>query len=199
MVGKYLVKQSLLRGHIVKAFGRNVFTAGFAENENLKLLPGALFDATEVYDAIKGSDAVFSAIGGGMDGNDKSRSLGMKNIVAQMEKSTTKRIVAIGGMGILNDDDEKLIMDLPDFDKQYMAVSKEHLLAYEYLKNSSLEWTMLCPPDILPADVTGIYHTASNHLPAPNQYKINAGDLALFMLNAVEKNEYPYQRVGISN
>ena len=199
MAGRYLVKQALLKGHTVKAFGRNVFTAGFNENENLHLVHGALFDAAEVLNALKGSDAVFSAIGGGFDGTDKSRSLGMKNIVAQMERSEVKRIIAIGGMGLLDSDEGKLIMDTEGFPKEYMAVSLEHQQAYEYLKDSSLKWTMVCPPEIVNAEVTGLYHTAANHAPNPNNYKINAGDIALFMLNEVEKNEYADQRVGISN
>ena len=34
-VGKELVKQALFNGHQVRAFGRNVFTAGFPEDKNL--------------------------------------------------------------------------------------------------------------------------------------------------------------------
>ena len=84
MVGKQLVKLALFKGYQVKAFGRNIFTAGFAEDENLQLIAGTLFDEEQVYDAVMGSDAVLSALGGGTDGTDKTRSLGMKNIVQQM-------------------------------------------------------------------------------------------------------------------
>ena len=199
MVGKHLVKQSLNKGYIVKAFGRNVFTAGFDENENLHLITGALFDEQQVWDAVSGSNAVLSALGGAFDGTDKSRSLGIKNIVAQMEKANLKRIIAVGGMGTLDNEGDGVIMDTPNYPKQFLAVGKEHYKAYEYLKTSSLEWTMVCPPDILNADATGLYHTAANHLPVPNNYKINAGDLAMFMLNEITKNEYLHLRVGISN
>ncbi|MEP6710912.1 MAG: NAD(P)H-binding protein [Ferruginibacter sp.] len=199
MVGQHLVKQALNKEYIVKAFGRNVFTAGFAENKNLHLTPGALFDAKQVFDAVSGSDAVLSALGGAFDGTDKTRSLGMKNIVAQMEKAAVKRIIAVGGMGSLDNEEEEPIMDTPNYPKQFLAVSKEHYKAYEYLKGSSLDWTMLCPPDIINAEATGLYHTAANHLPVPNMYKINAGDLAMCMLNEITKNEYLHQRVGISN
>ena len=75
----------------------------------------------------------------------------------------------------------------------------EHLKAYEYLKNSSLDWTFVCPPDILNAEVTGIMFTSAEHLPVPNNYKIATGDLAMFMLNELIKNKYLQTRVGISN
>ncbi len=198
MVGKELVKQALFKGHTVRAFGRNVFTAGFNDDDNLILIQGALFDDKQVFDAIKGSDAVFSALGGAVDGNDQTRSLGMKHIVTQMQKSATSRIIAIAGMGILLDEDGNLMMDSKGFNKSYLPVSLEHNKAYEYLKNSGLNWTLVCPPDIINDGPTGVFKTAIEHLPAGSTYKINAGDIALFMFKELEKNEHLKQRVGIS-
>jgi uncharacterized protein len=198
-VGLQLVKQALWKGWKVKAFGRNVFDITI-ENENLQLIRGALFDETEVFNALKNCDAVLSALGGGFDGTDKTRSLGMKNIVKQMEKSGCKRIVAIGGMGVLNAAEEgKLLMDMPEFPEEYLPVSNEHRAAYDVLKNSAAAWTFVCPPDIKNGETTGIFNTAAGYPPTPNQYRINSGDLALFMLNELEKNEYVNMRVGISN
>ena len=198
LVGKQLVKQALYKEYTVKAFGRNVYTS-FAEHKNLQLIPGALFDEEQVLNAVKGSDAVLSVIGGNADGIDKTRSLGMKNIVAQMQKASLKRIIAVGNFGILNGTDDKLIMDSPDHPPQFFAVCKEHFLAYKHLKNTDLDWTFVCPPDIINADSTGTYHTAANYPPLPNNGKINAGDLALFMLQELIKNKYLKERVGISN
>jgi len=199
-VGRELVKQALNKDHRVIAFGRNVYTAGFQENEQLELIQGALFDQNQVYDALKGSDAVLSALGGAFDGTDKTRSLGMKNIVQQMTRAGVQRIVAIGGMGSLNvADDEDIIMNTPSYPKQFLPVGREHYAAFEFLKASELQWTMVCPPDIIEGPPTGLFHTAANYLPEPNHFKINSGDLALFMLNELENAKYVHQRVGISN
>ncbi len=198
-VGLQLVKQSLWKGWKVRAFGRNVFDITI-DNENLELIRGALFDEKEVLNALENCDAVLSALGGGFDGTDKTRSLGMKNIVKQMEKSGCKRIIAIGGMGVLNSPEEnKLLMDMLGFPQEYLPVSNEHKAAYGVLNNSATDWTFVCPPDIINGEATGVYHTAANHPPEANQYRINSGDLALFMLNELEKNEYVNMRVGISN
>ncbi len=198
MVGKQLVKQALWKGHIVKAFGRNVFTELNIEEKNLELIKGALFDEKDVLNAIKGSNAVLSCLGGDFTGNDKTRSLGMKIIVAQMQKANIKRIIGVGGMGVLQADDETLLIDTDDYPKEYVAVGKEHQLAYDALKNSNLEWTFVCPPDIINGDATGNFSVNANYPPITNQYKINAGDLAMFMLTELEKNEFLQQRVGIS-
>ena len=198
-VGKQLVQQALLKGHTVKAFGRNVFSEFDADTKNLLLVKGALFDAGEVAAAIKGCDAVLSALGGGFDSNDKTRTLGIKNIIAQMKKDKVKRIVAVGGIGVLNADENTLIVDTKGFPKDLIPVNKEHEQVYNYLKESDLDWTLVCPSDIIDHDVTGVFSTKANYPPEQNSNRINAGDVALFMLNEIQKNEYVKQRVGISN
>jgi putative NADH-flavin reductase len=196
-VGVQLVKQALWRGYEVKAFGRNVFDLKL-EDEQLELIKGSLFDAADVYYAIKGCDAVLSVIGGAFDGTDKTRSLGMKNIVEQMKKANVNRIVALGNIGVLNADEKKMIMDEKDYPKEYLPVGNEHRKAYEHLQASGLEWTFVCSPDIVNEGPTGHYITNKNYPPQPNKNHINAGDLAQFMLNELEKNENVKTRVGIS-
>jgi uncharacterized protein len=199
MVGKQIVKQALYKGYHVKAFGRNVFTEDLPKDDLLELVQGALFDEGQVYQAIKGCDAVLSSLGGDATGSDVTRSLGMKNIVARMQKAGVRRIVAVGGMGSLKADNETLVMDTPEFPANFLPVSKEHFKAYEYLKASDLDWTIVCPPDIIDGDATGHFITAADYPPTPDSNRIIAGDLALFMLNEVAKKEFVHHRVGISN
>lgn len=199
MVGKELVKQSLIRGHTVIAFGRNVFTTPFPEHENLILFKGALFDETEVMEALRNSDAVLSAIGGAIDGSDRARSLGMETIVSQMKKAGTRRIIAVGGVGVLDDKDGKLLLHQPGYPAQFLTVGEEHLKAFNTLKGSGLDWTFVCCPDILPGDATGRYHIMADTMPEPNSYRIQAADLASFMLEELEKRNFIRKRTGICN
>ena len=199
IVGQHLVKQALHKGYKVKAFGRNVFTEGLPEDDRLELVQGALFDGAQVYKAIQGCDAVLAVLGGDGTGTNLTRSLGMKNIIAQMQKAHVKQIVAVGGIGVLNADEETLLMDTTEFPADLLPVSKEHYKAYQYLKASDLDWTFICPPDIADAAVTGDFITAADFPPSPDSNRINAGDLALFMLNELEKKKFVHHRVGISN
>lgn len=199
LVGKHLVKQALHKGYHVRAYGRNVFTEDLPQNDNLELIQGALFDETQVYKAMKGCDAVISALSGATTGTDVTRSLGMKNIVKQMKKAGIKLIVALGGFAVLNTEEDTMIMDSKDFPPEELVVANEHYKAYEFLKESNLDWVFVCPAEIIDADVTGEYTIKADYLPVPNQYRINAGDIALFMLNEMEKKEYTRHRVGISN
>lgn len=199
MVGQHLVRQALYNGHTVRAFGRNVYTTDFPDNDHLERIQGALFDSGQVSGAIKGCDAVLSALGGGIDSNDKTRSLGMKNIITQMEKTGVKRIIGVGGLGVLDDDDGKLLLDSSEYPDAYRAVGEEHRKAWEALRESKLDWTFVCPPDIHDEEATGSFLTTADVPPTPNNFRIKAGDLALFMLRELRQHEYLRKRVGISN
>lgn len=195
-IGIQLIKQAVWRGHQVKAFGRNVFDIKF-EDEKVQLIKGSVFDEGEVYDAVKASDAVFSALGGSIDGEDKTRSLGIKNIVKQMQQAGVKRIIAVGTYGILNASDGKLILESDNYPKQFLPVGQEHLKALHYLQQSNLDWTFVCPPTIVDDGPKGTYHVNKDYPPQPNTMRITSGDIALFMLNELEKNEFVKSKVGI--
>ncbi|RTL59089.1 MAG: hypothetical protein EKK37_12325 [Sphingobacteriales bacterium] len=195
-IGIQLIKQAVWRNYKVNAFGRNVFDIKF-EDEKLQLIKGAVFDEGEVYDALNDCDAVLSSLGGSIDGEDKTRSLGIKNIVNQMQKAGVKRIIAVGTYGVLNNSDGKLILEADNYPKQFLAVGQEHLKALQYLQQSNLDWTFVCPPTIVDDGPKGTYHVNKDYPPQPNTMRITSGDIALFMLNELEKNEFVKAKVGI--
>jgi uncharacterized protein len=199
MVGQQLVKLALFAGHTVRAYGRNVneLIDDAERNDNLQLIKGGLFDKGDVEKAIKGADAVLSALGGSMDGSDQTRSLGIKYIVEAMEKHDVKKIVAIGGMGCLQADEDTLIAETENFPAQFKPVTEEHLKALHYLRSSGLEWTFVCPPTINDGDATGVYHTKIDY--NPGGYTIHSGDLAQYMLSEMQRGEHIHYKVGIAN
>ncbi len=196
MVGKHLVNQALAQGHTVRAFGRNPFETFSTERKNLELFKGYVFQDDDIEEALKDTDAVLSALGGGTAGVDKTRSLGMKKIVAAMAKTGVRRIIAIGGLGILNADEDKLLFQTPKFPQQFKAVSMEHFKAWEHLAASNLDWTMVCPPVIADAESTGHYETRKNY-PVGGAGQVAAGDLAAFMVKELTDNGFLKCRVGI--
>lgn len=201
MVGKQLVNQALFKGYAVTAFGRNIESLIDQDNRNPLLFArkGYVLDAKDVQEALRDADAVISVLGGAFDGSDQSRSLGIKNIVSQMKTLSISRIVALGGLGVLQADENTLLLDSPDYPAEYLPVGQEHKKAWEHLKASGLDWTFFCPPNILEKEATGMYTTAVDYPPQPNAYHIHAGDLAMAMLKAVSEGQFLGQRVGISN
>ncbi|MBL7729489.1 MAG: NAD(P)H-binding protein [Dinghuibacter sp.] len=200
LTGSYLVKMALWKEHTVRAYGRNVHELVHDQerHEQLHLFKGGMFDQKEVRKAIEGADVVLSASGGTTDEGDRTRSLGMKTIIAAMQETGVQRIIGVGGAGILSNEDGSYIFEGEDVPKQYLSVSKEHFQAFQYLERSGLQWTFVCPPQILDTPVTAEYHLSKN-VPPAGINKINAGDLASFMLNEMTGNNYLHCRVGISN
>lgn len=201
-VGKYVVRQALAMGYTVRAFGRSIESLIDKDmaDEKLVAMKGYVFDETDVLSAVTNTDAVISVLGGAFDGSDHTRSLGMKNIITQMKKAGVQRIVALGGMGILNSDDQDggLLIDQPDYPEAYRPVGLEHLSAFRSLEASDAAWTFICSPDIIDQPGNRQYLTAANYPPTPNHYQIAAGDLADCMLQCVVHSQYVQQRVGIS-
>jgi uncharacterized protein len=199
-VGRQLVTHALAKGWKVRAFGRQI--EGLLDqdmrNPNLLAVKGYVFDAGDVKNAIQGTDAILSALGGGIDGADQTRSLGIKNIVAQMEKYGPKRIVALGGLGVLESPDgEGLLFEQEDYPEEYVPVAREHYAAYKYLKDSSLDWTFICAPNIIDVAADGKFLT-TEEVPGPGS-EIYSGNLALSMVQAVENGSFIGKRAGIAN
>jgi putative NADH-flavin reductase len=201
MVGKYLVRQALANEHKVIAFGRNIedLIDVDKDNDNLIAVKGYVLDDNDVLKALKGSDAVLSALGGGFDGTDKTRSLGIKNIIEQMAKASVSRIIAIGGQGVLNADENSLIIDSPEYPQQYLPVGREHLQAYNFLHSSDLNWTFVCPPNIKDEDADEKYTTIANYHPENSKNEVKAGNITHFILSELNANNFIKLRVGIAD
>lgn len=199
MVGKHLIIHALAKGWKVNAFGRNVDSLIDEDlrSEQLHTIRGYVFDEDDVRKALHGSHAVLSALGGAFDGSDRTRSLGIKNIIAQMKAEGIQRIVALGGLGVLPDENGGYIMDGSEYPQEYVPVGQEHKLAYEYLKASGLDWTFVCAPNILPKEADNHFIAIEEKL--PGSWEINAGNLALFMIEEIAFPQYVHHRVGIGN
>ncbi|MBV9988458.1 MAG: NAD(P)H-binding protein [Chitinophagaceae bacterium] len=201
MVGRRIVAQALAGGDEVIAFGRNVESLIDKDNrsDQLTAFKGYVFSESDVLQAIEGSDAVVSALGGAIDGTDRSRSLGIKNIIRQMELKGLKRIVALGGIGVLNASDDHYLLDTPGYPAALRAVGQEHMLAYLFLQGSSLDWSFVCPPTIVDEEGSRNYITSADYPPQQGGNEVMAGDLADFMLRELKNDQYLHHRIGIAS
>ncbi|HEX8460333.1 MAG TPA: NAD(P)H-binding protein [Segetibacter sp.] len=199
-VGKKIILYAIAKGHTVRAFGRNVSTLVDEDirDDKFEAIQGSVFDKEEVNAALQGADTVLSVLGGGTDGVDKTRSLGIKIIAGQMQEAGLKRIVALGGSGVLSTRDGRFIIDQPDYPEEFLAVGREHLQAYLNLKATTLDWTFVCAPTIKDEDATENYITSDEFPPSPNKNVITSGDLAHFMVDEAENVQYLKKRVGIT-
>lgn len=194
--GKLLMEKALTSGHEVTAFVRDAAKLGIT-NKNLKVVTGDALNATQVDEAVKGSDAVLSTLG------PKGKPMVMaaestKNIVSAMEKHGVKRLVVISVAGIAAPQDKRgfnLISALLKLLLKSVFIDRENQLAI--LESSKVEWIAVRVPRLTDDPATGSTRAFFGN-PSPSQ-KITRTDLADFLLKQLTENQWLRQAPIVSN
>lgn len=194
--GKYLIQYALEFGHEVTAFARLPDAIHF-HHPRLRIFQG---DATRMNDVeaafSSGQDAVLFAVGTDL-GQTNIRQTTINNIISAMQKYHVSRIVGIGGLGILQASEEKMIFEGLDFPKEYLPVSQDHYAAWQALLRSGLDFTFICPPNIPDGPFTGKYIVQETY-PPDGKFLIDTADLAYFMVKELTDRKFSGKRVGIT-
>jgi putative NADH-flavin reductase len=196
-VGRRLIEYGLAEGHSVVALVRDPSKlAGYAGH--CQATAGDVLDPVVVEQTLAGADAVLSAIGGaGLTAPGQAISGGMRNIVAVMHRRGIRRIIAVAGSGVLDSPRGGLLSQSPDFPPLYTAINQEHLGTWEALRQSPLEWTLACTPDLVDGMRTGSWRTRIAQLPE-GAMQISVEDTAAFMVSQVARMEFLKVRVGLA-
>ena len=195
-VGRRLSEYATAAGHSVRALVRD--PARLPTNSPVEAQAGDVSDPAAVFGTVRGSGAVLSVLGGaGLANPGTTISSGMRHIVQAMERAGVSRVLAVGGSGVLDDPRGGLRSEAPGFPEIFAAINREHLGTWEALRSSSLDWTMVCCPDLLDGERTLHYRVLANLLP-PGGKSISVEDVAAFMLEQLDGSPFRGQRVGIA-
>ena len=161
----------------------------------LTVLQGDVRNRTDIVGALAGVDAVISALG-----TDKTTVLteSITHIISIMHKQHLKRIITIGTAGILDSRVEVGLLRYQSSEskrKSTMA-AQEHHQVFDLLKDTSLDWTIVCPTYLPTGAATAEYIVMRDNLPE-SAVQTTTGDTALFTVNELLKNEHIGYRVGI--
>jgi putative NADH-flavin reductase len=199
-VGKELVRQALDSGWYVVAYARNPSKLTI-KNERLTVVQGQLEDAEAIEHAVRGADAVISALGPGVIVKGTQLSSGTKNILSAMKKFDIRRFIAIGTASVTDPN------DLPDFKfKLIVTIIKtivhdayaEIIRMADAVRSTDLDWTLVRVPLL-------------NNKPKSDRLKIgyygrgiirtqlSRADLVAFMLEQIEDTQYIRKAPAISN
>lgn len=193
--GRILVQKAIEEGWMVTAFAR-MPSALQINHPRLTIFQGDATISDQVDEVIEGQDAVLSAVGTDL-GQTNLRHASMENIVSAMKKHGVKRIIGIGGMGVLQASETIQIYQTKGFPEEYIPVSNDHNAAYQTLVKSGLDFTFVCPPMIVDGPSTGHY-TVSEDYPPHGEFKITTSDLADFMISELKNPQFSGHRVGIA-
>jgi putative NADH-flavin reductase len=150
----------------------------------------------DVKKIMENAEIVISCLG--TDGDD-TLSTAMAHILSAMEEQHIKRLITIGTAGILDSRYEpgKYRFETNESKRKQTRAAKEHAKVYEMLKESSLDWTIICPTYLPDGTATGVYRTERNVLPEGGT-SISVGDTADFLYRELVTGEYVGNRVGLA-
>jgi putative NADH-flavin reductase len=188
-VGRQLVLQSLELGYTVTAFARSHAKLADIVHRNLRVHVGDVFDFASVLTAVKGHDAVLCALGAGRKG--RVRSEGTYNIIKAMEAAGIKRLICQSTLGAGESRGNlnffwKYIM----FGWLLKEAYKDHELQEKYIRQSSLDWTIVRPGAFTKGKLTGKYKHGFGADDKSVKLKISRPDVALFMLMQLTTDNY---------
>lgn len=194
-LGRRLLADLLDQGHepIVLVRDPSKLTVALPD-ENV--LEGDCRDMRAVGKALHGCQAVISALGMAdisVPATDLSDCL--RAIVHQMPLARIRRLVAIGGAGVLPHPVGGLLKDhdWPDYLKN---VSAEHERQWQILRSANLDWTLVCPAFFHDDEPEATVRVKAEADPGGSDM-VTIENLADFVTDEVTACRFVRQRVGI--
>jgi len=188
--GHELVRQALAQGHKVAAFVRNPSKLKIT-HDNLKVIQGDVINYQLVEAAVKGQDAVLSALGASSPFKyDRSIVDGASNIIKAMETNNVSRFIYMSFVGV------KETRSTAGFVIKYIApklLSSEvagHEARENMIKQSKLKWTIVRAPTLTNGKHLAQFRSGEEISSKGFTVTISRADVADFMLRQLTDNTF---------
>lgn len=186
--GNYLVQELLKKGYPMKLLLRSPenFTI---KNPLIEIVQGDARDFEAVDRLIRGCGAVISKIGQPV-GEKSIFTDASKNVIKSMNSHGIKRYIAITGLNVdtpFDHKNDKVKMATDWMYQNYPKTTKDKQDEYEILVSSTLDWTLVRLPLIIPTSEH--FKTEANLIDCAGE-KISAADLSAFLVSQIEDETY---------
>lgn len=194
-VGSVILENALANHHTVQALVRDR-NKSIVKSPNLCIFEGNALNKKDIATVMEGAEAVVCALN--TDGNT-TLSESIPIIIDHMENQGIKRIITIGTAGILQSRTEPMLYRFQTSESKRKTTkdAEEHLKAYHIIKDSGLEWTIICPTYLPLGDRIGTYRYEKNVLPE-NPSSISVFDTGDFAFKQLFSDEFVGFRVGLT-
>ena len=186
--GAQLVSQALEQGHEITAFVRNA--GNLQAKERVKPAVGDAQDPAAVSEAVRGQDAVLSALGRRRTFTSASLMVNsMRAIVPAMERHRVKRLILMSSFGVGESARDAPLLRRLFYRTMLRGIFADKLAGEEIVRRSALEWTIVYPVLLTDGPRTGNYRVGER-LALSGFPKISRADVAEFMLKELYDAEY---------
>lgn len=185
--GFEVVKQALDLDYEVTAIVRNS-SALTLKHKHLIIIKGDVFDPSTFENYLPEDAIIISSLGQGESRKETTiYSQGVRNIISIMKKNHSKRIICVSASALETNDQMGIILNSVTKIVQFFLRKPyaDLRIMEEILEQSSLDWTIVRPPQLKDNPLTGVYRTAiQSHL--KKCLRIGRADLAQYMLKITE-------------
>lgn len=182
--GRQVVEQALQSEYQVTVVARNpdAFPLRYAQ---LTVIRGDVLQPDTFQQAMSGQDVVISCLGSQKREPTSLYSEGIQNIADAMQQAGVDRLLCLSAIAVEVPPHGSWLIKLVT--KHILQRLFKHLYAdmlrmEEFLRGSSLNWTVVRPPQLTDGKPTGCYRTTLNE-PIRNPTKISRADLAHYLLS----------------
>ena len=194
--GSAVVERALKLNYRVTAFVRSPEKVTI-QHPNLTVFQGDVLDPVSVEKVVQGHDAVISSLGAGLNGTVRSQ--GTLNIIRAMEKHNVRRFISQSSLGVGDSRSNlnfywKYVM----FGMLLRRAYADHGVQEQYIKDSTLDWTIVRPGALKEGERTGQYrHGFAPHV-KDIALEISIPDTADFMVQQVQDSMYLHDTPALS-
>jgi putative NADH-flavin reductase len=190
--GRALIEQARRKGHQVTAFVRSPQKLA-AIGDGVTVRPGDPHDVAQLRAALRGHDAVLSALGPPGPGRSTLRGDCAASTVAAMEEVGVRRLLVVSAAVLFPEAPlgwllrrtllRNVVLDSAEMERVVMA--------------SGLDWTIARPPRLTNGPLTGRYRVEDGRLPRRG-FIISRADVAHFLLGELERDAHLRRIVGLA-
>lgn len=200
-IGSHIVNEATQRGHQVVALVRDTSKVKRTDIEVRKV--DLLSTANELANAIVGVDAVIASIGGRALGNHDIVKTTAERLMTTLPQVSVKRLLWVGGAGSLEVAPGIRLVSTAQFPNEYKAeaIAQSEALEVFKQKTTTVDWTFVSPAaEIIPGETLSRYRVGADQLLVDDNgdSKISVSDYAIAMIDELESNNHPCQRIGVA-
>lgn len=197
--GREVVKQALDAGHEVTAFVRNPAKLAMTHDRLTVATGDVTADGPALAGAMRGKDAVISTLGVGQSFAPHAlMEHAMPRILAAMEETGVKRLVLMSAFGVGDTFDEIPVLPRLFVRTLLARIYADKEAGEKVLRRSGLDWTVVYPTGLTNGPRTENFRFGE-HLPMHGLPTVSRADVAEFLIEELDDDQYVRKGVFISN
>jgi putative NADH-flavin reductase len=193
--GRLLVNQALDAGHDVGVLVRD--RQKLMESRPLEIIEGDATDSNTIGPAVRGRDAVLSALGTSksLKGGIMTRAAAV--LLPAMEQAVVKRLILMSAFGVGDSFNDASAIQKFLFRTVLRSIYADKEKADALIQNSALQWTIVRPVVLTNDPRTGKYRVGE-HLEMRGLPKVSRADVADFMIRELTEQAWIRKTVVIT-